>query len=60
PGPGDTGRPVPPPAEGPDGDLADTGSDTPVGLISTIAIATVAAGGALTWWMRRRRSDTDG
>ncbi|WP_307835401.1 LAETG motif-containing sortase-dependent surface protein [Streptomyces adelaidensis] len=40
----------------PDGDLADTGSDTPVGLLSGIAAAVVAAGGALVWWMRRRRA----
>ncbi|WSQ10673.1 hypothetical protein OG604_24600 [Streptomyces sp. NBC_01231] len=37
----------------PDGDLADTGSDTPVGLISALAAAAVAAGAALVWWRRR-------
>ncbi|AJT68699.1 hypothetical protein T261_7097 [Streptomyces lydicus] len=40
----------------PDGDLADTGSDTPIGLISGIASALAAAGGTLVWWMRRRRT----
>ncbi|WP_328838526.1 hypothetical protein [Streptomyces europaeiscabiei] len=40
----------------PDGDLADTGSGLPVGLLSGIAAAVVAAGGALVWWMRRRRA----
>ncbi|WP_255293114.1 hypothetical protein [Streptomyces niveus] len=42
----------------PDGDLADTGSGTPVGLISAIAVAIVALGGALVWWMRRRKAGT--
>ncbi|MFI5744934.1 hypothetical protein ACIBBE_03230 [Streptomyces sp. NPDC051644] len=42
----------------PEGDLAHTGSDTPVGLLSTLAAAIVAAGGALVWWMRRRRTGT--
>ncbi|UUU22254.1 hypothetical protein [Streptomyces sp. DSM 40750] len=52
PAPSDNGKP---PAKEPDGDLADTGSDTPVGLLAALA-ATLAAGGAgLTWWMRRRR-----
>ncbi|MFE6031404.1 LPXTG cell wall anchor domain-containing protein [Streptomyces niveus] len=37
---------------------ADTGSDTPVGLISAIAVAIVALGGALVWWMRRRKAGT--
>jgi hypothetical protein len=37
----------------PDGGLADTGSDTPVGLISALAAAAVAAGAALVWWRRR-------
>jgi hypothetical protein len=53
---GDPSKPVPPGKE-PDGDLADTGSDTPVGLISAIAAAIVAAGGALVWWMRRRKAE---
>ncbi|MFJ6461117.1 hypothetical protein ACIQM0_08660 [Streptomyces sp. NPDC091387] len=44
----------------PDGGLADTGSDTPVGLISGIAAAVVVAGAALMWWMRRRRQDATG
>lgn len=50
PDPGDTGdKPTPP-----GGDLADTGSDTPVGLIAAVSAALAAAGGALVWWMRRR------
>lgn len=48
----------PPAGEDPDGDLADTGSDTPIGLISTLAAALAVAGGALVWWMRRRRTTT--
>ncbi|MGW9174880.1 hypothetical protein [Streptomyces decoyicus] len=48
----------PPAGEDPDGDLADTGSDTPIGLISTIAAALAVAGGALVWWMRRRKTTT--
>ncbi|MFD6276567.1 hypothetical protein ACFWFI_13495 [Streptomyces sp. NPDC060209] len=52
---GNDGRHTPP-AEDPDGNLAGTGSDTPVGLITAIAAALAAAGGALTWWMRRRRA----
>ncbi|WP_371630049.1 hypothetical protein OG892_22010 [Streptomyces sp. NBC_00341] len=58
PGSGDTGKPTQPPAKDPDGDLAHTGSDVPVGLISAIAAAAVVAGGALAWWMRRRKADT--
>ncbi|MDX2522652.1 hypothetical protein [Streptomyces europaeiscabiei] len=52
------GDPQSPPANrpDPDGDLADTGSGLPVGLLSGIAAAVVAAGGALVWWMRRRRA----
>lgn len=37
----------------PDGDLADTGSNTPVGLLSALAALAVAAGGLLVWWKRR-------
>ncbi|MFD9288623.1 hypothetical protein ACFWBV_10005 [Streptomyces sp. NPDC060030] len=51
---GKDGKPTPP-AQNPDGNLAGTGSDTPVGLITAIAAVLAAAGGALTWWMRRRR-----
>lgn len=46
------------PSTPPDGDLADTGNNTPIGLVSGIAAALVAAGGALAWWMRRRRAST--
>ncbi|WP_157880100.1 LPXTG cell wall anchor domain-containing protein [Streptomyces natalensis] len=42
--------------KGPGGDLAHTGSDTPISLISGIAATLAAAGGALVWWMRRRRT----
>ncbi|WP_241845493.1 LPXTG cell wall anchor domain-containing protein [Streptomyces sp. CB02261] len=49
---------APPGPQDPDGDLADTGSDTPVGLIVGIAVAAIAAGGALVWW-RRRTVDTE-
>ncbi|MEE4422492.1 LAETG motif-containing sortase-dependent surface protein [Streptomyces bugieae] len=45
-----------PPTNGPGGDLAHTGSDTPVGLIAGTAAALVAAGGGLMWWMRRRKA----
>lgn len=38
----------------PDGGLADTGSNTPVGLISALAALAVAAGGLLVRWRRRR------
>ncbi|MFI7006498.1 hypothetical protein [Streptomyces sp. NPDC050145] len=38
--------------------VSDTGSDTPIGLISALAAGAVAAGGALTWWPRRRRATT--
>ncbi|WP_254705808.1 LPXTG cell wall anchor domain-containing protein [Streptomyces vilmorinianum] len=51
---GNDGKPTPP-AKDPDGDLADTGSDTPVGLIAGIAAALAAAGAALMWWKRRRK-----
>lgn len=40
----------------PGGDLAHTGSDTPIGLITGIAAAVIVVGGALVWWMRRRRT----
>ncbi|MFJ9413454.1 hypothetical protein ACIRPT_04735 [Streptomyces sp. NPDC101227] len=58
PGGGDHGRP--PAGKNPDGDLADTGSHTPVGLIAGIAAALAAAGAALTWWTRRRKQETAG
>ncbi|MEU9091371.1 hypothetical protein [Streptomyces sp. NPDC048428] len=60
--PAPTGGNTHPPANmpDPDGGLADTGSDTPVGLISGIAAAVVVAGAALVWWMRRRRQDVTG
>ncbi|CAL9288863.1 hypothetical protein [Streptomyces sp. SudanB25_2051] len=58
PGPGNSGTPALPPAKDPQGGLADTGSDTPVGLIAALAAVAVAAGGALTWWTRRRKADT--
>ncbi|MFE2232249.1 hypothetical protein ACFXA4_06705 [Streptomyces sp. NPDC059442] len=48
-----------PPAKNPDGDLADTGSDVPVGLIAGIAAALAAAGAAMVWW-KRRRTGTQG
>lgn len=53
---GGHGKPNQPPAKDPDGDLADTGSDTPVGLITGIAAALAAGGGLLVWWTRRRRT----
>ncbi|WP_369360018.1 hypothetical protein [Streptomyces sp. cg2] len=40
----------------PGGDLAHTGFDTPIGLITGIAAALTAAGGGLVWWMRRRKT----
>ncbi|NUS86305.1 MAG: hypothetical protein HOY75_27170 [Streptomyces sp.] len=55
PGGGDD-KPTPPATKDPDGHLAGTGSDTPVGLIAGIAAALAAVGGTLTWWMRRRKS----
>ncbi|MGP3984004.1 hypothetical protein [Streptomyces sp. KR80] len=56
--PADGGDKPTPPANkpDPDGDLADTGSDTPIGLIAGIAAALAAAGTALMWWMRRRKT----
>ncbi|MEU5823184.1 hypothetical protein ABZ798_19025 [Streptomyces sp. NPDC047803] len=45
-----------PPAADPDGDLAHTGNDLPVGLFVGAAAALAVVGGALTWWMRRRRA----
>ncbi|WP_406865115.1 hypothetical protein ABZO31_33565 [Streptomyces sp. HUAS MG47] len=59
PAPTPTGGETPPAAEDPDGDLADTGSDTPIGLIAAIAATLAAAGGVLMWWMRRRRTTDD-
>ncbi|MDN0196948.1 LPXTG cell wall anchor domain-containing protein [Streptomyces sp. S.PNR 29] len=50
-----TPAPTPRPKD-PDGDLADTGSGTPVGLIAGIAAALAVAGGSLVWWMRRRKA----
>ncbi|MEU1368899.1 hypothetical protein ABZ454_22560 [Streptomyces sp. NPDC005803] len=44
-----------PPAKSPGGGLAHTGNDLPVGLITGAAVALAVVGGALTWWMRRRR-----
>ncbi|MDX5577896.1 LAETG motif-containing sortase-dependent surface protein, partial [Streptomyces sp. ID01-9D] len=53
---GDHGTPTPPGNRpDPDGDLADTGSSAPVGLIAGAAAALAVAGGTLMWWMRRRR-----
>ncbi|WP_181764145.1 hypothetical protein [Streptomyces albidus (ex Kaewkla and Franco 2022)] len=52
PGGGDKPKP---PAKDPHGDLADTGSDIPVGLIASVAAALAAAGATLVWWTRRRR-----
>ncbi|MFI0805676.1 LAETG motif-containing sortase-dependent surface protein [Streptomyces echinatus] len=46
-----------PPAD-PDGDLADTGSSTPVGPMAGIATAALAAGAAMVWWVRRRRTSS--
>lgn len=56
PGPSTPGGDTTPPAKDPDGDLADTGNSTPVGLIAAAAAALAVAGGGLTWWMRRRRA----
>ncbi|MGW3354232.1 LAETG motif-containing sortase-dependent surface protein [Streptomyces bungoensis] len=56
---GQSGGTTPAPPRTPDdpsGDLAHTGSDTPVGLIAGIAAAVIAAGAGLVWWTRRRRS----
>jgi hypothetical protein len=50
------GDPTTPPAKDPDGHLADTGSSSPLGLIAGVAAALAVVGGALTWWVRRRRS----
>lgn len=55
---GDTPAPTETPRD-PGGDLAHTGSDTPIGLITGIAAAVIAAGAGLVWWMRRRRSGTE-
>ncbi|MFJ9483683.1 LPXTG cell wall anchor domain-containing protein, partial [Streptomyces mirabilis] len=46
---------TPAPSE-PGGDLAHTGNDSPIGLISGIAAALAVAGGALVWWMRRGKT----
>ncbi|MGW7431511.1 hypothetical protein ACWGIN_18445 [Streptomyces sp. NPDC054861] len=53
PGTGGTAAP-----QDPDGDLADTGSGAPVGLIAGLAAALAAVGGALVWW-RRRATDRE-
>jgi LPXTG-motif cell wall-anchored protein len=45
-----------PSAKGPDGELADTGSNTPIGLIAGIAAALMAAGTGLVWLGRRRKA----
>ena len=62
----DPGKPDPTPSQDPTpgapgttpkppgGDLADTGSNTPVGLFAVLAAALAAVGGGLVWWMRRR------
>ncbi|WP_086804634.1 hypothetical protein [Streptomyces caniscabiei] len=62
----DPGKPDPTPSQDPTpgapgttpkppgGDLADTGSNTPVGLFAALAAALAAVGGGLVWWMRRR------
>lgn len=50
----DTGKPRSS-AKSPDGDLAGTGSNIPVGLISGIAAALAATGATLMWWKRRRK-----
>ncbi|MFJ2008519.1 hypothetical protein ACIOJ4_48700, partial [Streptomyces chartreusis] len=42
--------------EDPDGDLAHTGSDTPVGLLGGVATTLVFAGAAAARWTRRRRT----
>ncbi|MFI1177000.1 hypothetical protein [Streptomyces melanogenes] len=52
PAPGEPGASPKPPG----GNLAHTGSDTPVGLIASTAAALAAAGGVLVWRMRRRKS----
>lgn len=43
----------------PQGDLADTGSSTPVGMIAGLAAALAAIGGGLVWWKRRRTADQE-
>ncbi|MFE2688848.1 hypothetical protein [Streptomyces mirabilis] len=57
-GGGSTHTPAPatPAPSEPGGDLAHTGNDFPIGLISGIAAALAVAGGALVWWMRRRKT----
>lgn len=54
--PGGGDHSTPPATKDPEGDLADTGSNTPVGMIVGIAAVLAATGGALLWWMRRRRT----
>lgn len=60
PAPTGGGQDKPNPPKDPGGDLADTGSDTPIGLIAGIAAALAATGAGLAWWMRRRRTSTTG
>ena len=57
-GGGSTPAPAPttPAPNDPGGDLAHTGNDAPIGLISGIAGVLAVAGGVLVWWMRRRRA----
>ncbi|MFB7223714.1 PT domain-containing protein [Streptomyces sp. NPDC056227] len=57
PDPSDSRTPAPTGSpEDPDGNLAHTGSDTPVGLIASVAAALAVGGAGLTWWMRRRKA----
>ncbi|WP_329118725.1 LAETG motif-containing sortase-dependent surface protein [Streptomyces sp. NBC_01353] len=43
-------------AQDPHGDLADTGSSAPTGLIAGLAALLVALGGGLVWWLKRRKA----
>ncbi|MFI1400658.1 hypothetical protein [Streptomyces sp. NPDC020681] len=52
---GDGGEPTTEPAD-PDGHLPDTGSNTPIGLVASIAAALIAAGTAMAWWLSRRKT----
>ncbi|WP_158713099.1 hypothetical protein [Streptomyces sp. NRRL S-1813] len=53
---GGGGASHPPTNDDQGGDLAHTGSDTPIGLITGVAAALATAGVALVWWMRRRKT----